>query len=73
MVKVTYDPKTQDYVHENGRRIPASDIRNLPHHRKEVLRMAGADPNIKPEAPIENETQHELAYVERILGDGIEE
>lgn len=71
MAKVYYDEKTKDYVHEEtGRRIPAMDIRNLPHHRREVLRMAGADPYTKPEVPIENETQVEMAYVERILGDG---
>lgn len=70
MPKVHYDLKTKEYVHENGRTIPATDIRTLPHHRREVMRIAGADPNAKPDAPIENETQAEIQYVETLLGDG---
>lgn len=71
MAKVYYDELTKEYVHEDtGRRIPASDIRTLPHHRREVLRIAGADPYEKPNVPIENETQAEMSYVEKILGDG---
>lgn len=70
MPKVHFDEKTKEYVHDNGRSIPAVDIRTLPHHRKAVLALAGADPNQKPSAPIENETQAEIRYVETLLGDG---
>lgn len=71
MAKVWYDAKTKEYVHENGRSILASEVRTLPHHRKAVLSLAGiSDLNLN--APIPNETQAEIAYVEKILGDGSE-
>lgn len=70
MAKVWFDAKTKEYKHENGRSIPASDIRTLPHHRRAVLNLAGKDPNDPINTPIDNESQAELQYVESILGDG---
>lgn len=70
MAKVWYDAKDKMYKHENGREIPASDIRTLPHHRRQVLMIAGVNPDEKLTAPVENESQAEIKYVETILGDG---
>lgn len=70
MAKVWYDAKKKTYEHENGRSIPAQDVRTLPHHRKAVLAIAGVDSNADLNTPIENESQAELTYVETILGDG---
>lgn len=72
MAKVWYDAKTKDWVHENGRTIPAQDIRTLPHHRRAVLALMGEQPTGPngEQLPYENETQAEIRYVETILGDG---
>ncbi len=66
--KVWFDAKDKMYHHENGRTIPAQDIKTLPHHRRAILGMAGLDPNQPITAPIDNETQLELDYVAKLLG-----
>lgn len=66
--KVWFDAKDKMYHHENGRTVPASDIKTQPRHRKAILTAAGLDPNQPLSAPIDNETQLELDYVARLLG-----
>lgn len=70
MAKVWFDAKDKMYKHENGQEIPAYDVRTLPQHRKEVLKIAGLKPGDDINVPIENETQAEIKYVEQLLGGG---
>lgn len=77
MSKVEYDSKTGNWVHqENGRWIPAWDVRNQRHHQDAIKERANDSGQVtnsdgdEAQVPIGDYTWAEMEYVQDLLEHG---